>query len=73
MEWLETLVKAAEPFIVKPQERMEYEVAMAQARAAEYAAAAQLAAGQQQSQMMSTAFLILAVGGVGFLLFQAMK
>lgn len=73
MEWLETLVRAAEPFIVKPQERMEYEVAMAQARAAEYAAAAQLAAGQQQSQMMSTAFLILAVGGVGFLLFQAMK
>lgn len=72
-EWLEVLLDAADKFIVTPREQLEYDALIARAKADETLAAAQIAAASQQSQMLTTGLMIVAIGGVGLLVFNMMK
>lgn len=72
-EWLEVLFETADKFIITPREQLEYDAQIARARADESLAAAQIAAARQQSQMLTTGLMIVAIGGVSLLAFNLMK
>lgn len=72
-EWLNVLIETADKFIITPREQLEYDAQIARARADESLAAAQIAAARQQSQMLTTGLMIVAIGGVSLLAFNLMK
>jgi hypothetical protein len=72
-EWLQVLLDTADKFIITPREQLEYDAQIARARADETLATAQLAAAQQQNQMLTTGLMIAAIGGIGLLVFNMMK
>lgn len=69
----DTVLEAIDRFIITPKERMEYEATLARAQADQSLASAQIASAQQQNQTLTYGFILLAAGGIGFLLWNSMK
>lgn len=67
------VLEALDKFILTPKERLEYDAVLARAQADQSLATAQIASAQQQSQTLSYGFMLLAAGGIMFLLWNSMK